>query len=384
MSKRVLHIINGIGTGGAEQSLLRLMPASKRAGMQSIVLSLERVTEFQRQELFENEGACVISIEVPRGTFALLLYVPFLIFQLRRFVRALEPDVICGWMYHGALVSLIAARLSPKRVSPLLFIRRSLYSVKDLRPATRFILRALARFSHSAKAIVYNSNVSKLQHEAFGLKDGGVVISNGVPIHDFVPSSEERNSFALEQGLSSDVLLIGHVGRFVPEKDHRTALETFAILTRREPRLRFVCIGRGVQQSNREFAQLCERAGFDLHLPDCPLLLLGERADLQKLLPAFDLLFSSSISEGFSNVIAESMSCQVPCVVTDVGESATIVGETGRVLSVSEPQEAAKHLLELLSLSAETRRQLGEQARERVCERYSVERFCGEVLGLFE
>jgi glycosyltransferase involved in cell wall biosynthesis len=62
-----------------------------------------------------------------------------------------------------------------------------------------------------------------------------------------------------------------------------------------------------------------------------------------------DLLVSSSLGEGFSNVIAEAMSCGVPCVVTDVGDSAVIVGSFGEVVPPRQPDAMARAIERLVS-----------------------------------
>lgn len=86
----------------------------------------------------------------------------------------------------------------------------------------------------------------------------------------------------------------------------------------------------------------------------------------------FDILCSSSISEGFSNAIAEAMACGVPCVVTDVGDSAEIVGDTGVVAPPRAPDVLANALATLLLLTPSERAILGKRARARIVARYQI------------
>ncbi|MCB0333789.1 MAG: glycosyltransferase, partial [Bdellovibrionales bacterium] len=211
-----------------------------------------------------------------------------------------------------------------------------------------------------------------------------VVISNGVPLGDFSPSQDKRENRLREHSLPSHSLLIGHVGRFVPEKDHKTALCAFALLRAKNPGLHFVMIGRGVSSTNGAFVDLCRTVGFDPFSVESPLLLLDERGDLSQILPALDVLLSSSCTEGFPNVVAEAMSCGVPCVVTDVGESAYIVGDTGAVVPPSDPEACAAALTQLVEASPKSRKERGESARLRIKENFSVESFTSKTLSLYE
>jgi len=100
--------------------------------------------------------------------------------------------------------------------------------------------------------------------------------------------------------------------------------------------------------------------------------LLGERGDVRKILPGLDIACLSSSSEGFPNVVVEAMACGIPCVVTDVGDSAFIVGDTGRVVPARDPESMAAALLGLVDADRDERQNLGRTARERVAERFEL------------
>jgi len=87
---------------------------------------------------------------------------------------------------------------------------------------------------------------------------------------------------------------------------------------------------------------------------------------------ALDIAVSSSIIEGFSNAIGEAMSCAVPCVVTDVGESEEIVEATGKVVPKSNPVALANAIQMLLDMPEADRMTLGAMARSRVEKMYSL------------
>jgi glycosyltransferase involved in cell wall biosynthesis len=102
--------------------------------------------------------------------------------------------------------------------------------------------------------------------------------------------------------------------------------------------------------------------------------LLGARNDISRLTAALDICsLSSAYGEAFPLVIGEAMSCGVPCVVTDVGDSAWIVGDTGRVVPPKNAPALAEAWQELIELDPQDREKLGKMARKRVIEDFSIE-----------
>jgi glycosyltransferase involved in cell wall biosynthesis len=99
---------------------------------------------------------------------------------------------------------------------------------------------------------------------------------------------------------------------------------------------------------------------------------MGEREDVEEVTAALDIASLVSYGEGFPNIICEAMACGVPCVVTDVGDSARIVGDAGRVVPSRDPQALAAAWNALIDLGEEGRRGLGMAARQRVKERFDL------------
>ena len=106
----------------------------------------------------------------------------------------------------------------------------------------------------------------------------------------------------------------------------------------------------------------------------------GARQDPEAAYNGFDLAtLTSSHREGFRNAIGEAMACGVPCVATDVGDSALIVGDTGLTVAPRDPAALADGWRRLLELPDEARADMGLRARQRICERFSVEALCENV-----
>ena len=195
-----------------------------------------------------------------------------------------------------------------------------------------------------------------------------VVIPNGFDLAAFRPDPPARWSVRHELSIPAETPLIGLVGRFHPQKDHQTFVQAAAWLHTRLPETHFLLCGDGITWENPTLAAWIETAG----LRPC-FHLLGRRDDIPRLTAALDLASSSSAyGEGFSNVIGEAMACGVPCVVTDVGDAALLVGSTGRVVPPRTPQALAQEWYALLALEREGKEQLGRAARQRIEAHFSL------------
>jgi glycosyltransferase involved in cell wall biosynthesis len=285
--------------------------------------------------------------------------------RLRRLLNELRPSLLQGWMYHGNL----AATLTASGMPVVWGVRQSLYDLRKERLLTRAVIRASALLSARPAAILYNSRASAAQHTSFGFKnEAASIIPNGFDTEVFRPDRSARQRVRNELGLGEDALLIGMFGRYHPMKDHRTFLTAARMLADECPSAHFLLVGTAVDDANAELAGLLANTGIRRRV-----FLLGERADMPQLTAALDIAVSSSAwGEGFANVVGEAMSCGVPCVVTDVGDSAWIVGTTGRVVSPGEPQAMAQECHKLIQLPAQERCDLGYRARRKILEEFSL------------
>ena len=223
-------------------------------------------------------------------------------------------------------------------------------------------------FSRTADRIILNSHAGLAYHASIGYpRDRMQVIPNGIDTVRFHPDPEAGRAVRTELGIRSDERVIGYVGRLDPIKDHGTFLESARGLLDRGVAARFVCVGGG---PNGYVEQLRARAAA-LELRD-RVLWLGARTDLPRVYNAMDLNTSSSLSEGLSNALAEAMACGIPCAVTDVGDSARLVGDTGAVVRSRDPDALCTAWARLL---AQDRRSLAERARARVVEHYDERLF---------
>jgi len=351
--------------------LYRLLSAMRHGEFQHIVVSL-----LDRGSL----GSSIEALGVPLFTLKMKsLSVLASGLRLRRLVRRVQPDLIQGWMYHGNLAAVAARRLSRQNIPVIWNIRQSLYDIRDEKKTTAVAIRLGAKLSHLARKIIYNASISAEQHEALGYcAERRTIVGNGFDAQQFKPCPESRVQIRTELNLPISTPLIGLVARYHPLKDHATFLRAASLLVQSDRGVHFLLAGSNVDKDNAALTGLIEALGLQGHVH-----LLGERSDIPRLTAALDIATSASWAEGFPNVIGEAMACGVPCVVTEVGESPTLVGETGLVVGARNPGALAQAWQCLLKKGPEARRRLGMAARQRIIERYALDKIAAQYEALY-
>lgn len=360
--KKVTHIITGLGTGGAERALYNLLASDFSKKYKCSVISLRDLGTY---------GEALRALDVPvyclniKFDFSLFLA----IFKFRRIIIHLQPDLLQGWMYHGNLFAVLGQIFLGGLTRLAWNMRHSLYSLEGEKFSTRQVIRANRFFSKRPDFIFYNSRISREQHENFGFNFNNSVLNpNGFNTKTLKPSIILRKAMRQELGITEDQVLLGHVARYHPMKDHQGFIHAVIMLLRKHPALKVILVGREVEQHT---ANLLEG------LPDnilSKIQFLGERADVYDLMQAMDILcLNSAWGEGFSNVLGEAMSFGIPCIATDIADNAEIAGQPGLIVPPSDPVKLSSAISTLVELSFEERNILGKQARKRIEERYSMQ-----------
>lgn len=368
---KVLHVITGLNMGGAERALVNVLAGGLADEFNSEVVSLGDEGKY---------GEPIRALDVPVHTLKMRRGLPSrrALLALRRIVVDFRPDVIQGWMYHGNFAATLGAWLAPGKPALAWNIRHGLYGLKAEKALTRQVIRGNRIFSTHADAVLYNADLSRKQHEAFGIKSvNGRVIPNGFDLTRWAPNALARESVRAEFDIPDDALLVGHFARYHPMKDHANYLQALHTVISNHPKAHFLLAGRGVNADNFALSSLFEG------LPADRVHVLGERSDIERLMPALDVFCLSSSSEAFPNVLGEAMACGVPCVTTDVGDSASIVTKTGLVVSPRDSAALADALSWMLGMARQQRRALGEASRVRVEANYSLGAVVGEYAGLY-
>lgn len=359
----ITFVITNLATGGAETMLLKLLQHIDRNRFRPSVISLMGLGEIGPS--IQALGVPVHVLGMPRGAFNVSRFL-----VLVRLLRQLKPDVVHSWMYHADLVGGVAARLAGCNCV-IWGIRHSNLSKDKNKRSTLHVVKICALLSKRVPTRILScSHRARSIHASVGYDDSKmVVIPNGFDLQRFAPDAEARSSLRRELGLVADAPLIGLIGRYDPQKNHAGFIEAAARVCAAFPQIQFVLAGAGVDRANHELNAAISLRGLQLKMH-----LLGRREDMPRLMAGIDLLASSSHGEGFPNVLGEAMASGVPCVVTDVGDSAEIVGCTGRVVAAGDMAGLAECLLELLRMPPEDRAALGALARARVEDQYEISR----------
>jgi glycosyltransferase involved in cell wall biosynthesis len=357
---KVSHIITGLAAAGAEKMLYRLVCGMDSSIFENEVISLTDLGPMA--EKFQDCGIRVRALRMKPGTPN-----PYHVLRLARWLHESRPAVIQTWMYHANLIGGLAANLAG--LSTVIWnIRHSQLDLRVDKRSTVWTARACAPLSRLTRLIICCSEAARRAHMDLGYpSDRMEVIPNGFDLETFKPNPAQRQAIRAELNLVSTNTAIGMVARFHPIKGHQNFLAAAGRLHRDFPNVRFLLCGEGVVPENRELTSWIN--GFRI-ADVCHLL--GEREDIPQVMNAMDIMTSPSIGESFPNAVAEAMACGVPCVVTDVGDSGAILGETGRVVPPSSPDALAEAWRDLLDAGFEGRAQLGLLARQRIEQRFAL------------
>jgi glycosyltransferase involved in cell wall biosynthesis len=363
MQLKIFHVIVGLGIGGAELMLKRLIEShNERRNYVHIVISLTTIDGLG--ELLQKQG-----VEVQALGMRTVLDTPRVLLRLVKLIRAVQPDIVQTWMYHADLLGGLAARIAGNR-NVIWGIRTAVVATAGNR-VTSQVRRLCARLSNTVPhTIVCAAEASRRSHAAIGYSDARmVVVPNGFDLARLVATPTQRNSLRMKCGFDSSTVVVGYLGRYHPDKDQANFVRAAGLLAQNFPQVRFLMVGRDLDDKNAVLkdwisATVCADK----------FVLLGERSDVPVCLGAMDLFCLSSRIEGFPNVVGEAMAMGLPCVTTDVGDASMLVADTGVVVPKQDSVALAAGLGRLLFMPSEEREALGQRAKKRISEEFSMDR----------
>jgi glycosyltransferase involved in cell wall biosynthesis len=348
---RVLHVIAGLETGGAETMLATLATQRPPGLDQSVVAMIPGGAQAER---IAAAGIPLHDLGMRRGrpTLGGLL-------RLARLIRATEPDIVQGWMYHADLAAMLALALSGRRRRTRLAWNLRCSDMAGERHGASFrAVRGLwLRLAGRADLVLANSQAGLDYHRRLGLAKTAAtrLLPNGIDTDRFRPDPEARRLTRAALGIAPDRPIVINVARVDPMKDHPGLLAAMGTL----PEAVLLLVGKGTDA---------------LSAPP-RVLGLGERRDVPALLAAADLVVcGSAYGEGFSNALAEGMAAGLPAVATDVGDARLILGGTGGLCPPSSPPALAAAIANLLREPADAHAARGAAARRWILDRYAIGR----------
>lgn len=362
---RLLHVITDLDTGGAERMLYRLLSKIDRECFDCSVISLTDCGVIG--ERIKDLGIPVQTLAMRRGVTN-----PLSIIHLTQRIVRYKPDVIQTWMYHADLIGGLASVLAG-RTTVVWNIRHTDLDPQTTKRTTVWTASVCAKLSKLIpKRIVCCSHASRDVHRQLLGYDAVkmVVIPNGFDTESFYPDKTARGDVRRELMIPAESLIVGMVARYHPQKDHPTFFRMAQHVSEQMSQVHFVLCGDGIDADNERMLALQDEYGL---VGRCHLL--GRRSDVPRLMAAMDVLVSSSShGEGFPNVVGEAMACGVPCVVTDVGDSARIVGDTGIVVQPRDDVALSGACQQMLELDSDERLRLGMRARQRIVDKFGIDK----------
>lgn len=359
---RVLFVIRSLHVGGAERQLLALARGLAKRGHEVRIAAMYS-DGAMRQELAEDDRVALIQLG-KSGRFDVLGFFSRAI----RATRAFAPDVVHGYM-SGAneVASVLASASGAKSVWGVRVSDQSFADYSLFRRAVFSLGNRAARF---ADLVIANSGAGKRTHVAYGYPEARtIVIPNGIDSKKFEPSPAAAAAWRLELGYVNNPLIV-LPARLDPMKDHETFVRAAAILVKSHPEAKFVMVGPADAGVRERIVRQIDVADLS-----ASVLIRNSEADMNKVYSAADIVtLTSKFGEGFPNVLGEAMACARPCVSTDVGDAAEVIGDRSYICEIGDSSSLAEHWRQILSLDSNARRAIGERNRARIVAEFSVDR----------
>lgn len=356
---KLLHIITSAGIGGAEAMLYKLIQVLSKDKYEIFVVVLTQSDVIGKKiEQLLNVTVTYLGINKVNFIWKML--------RLSLIIKKISPDIVQTWMYHADFIGGIAAKIAGVKYI-IWGVRQS--EVNALKYHTKLLLRLCAFFSYSIPTtIITNSKNAKENHIHLGYsKNRFKIVANGFDINQYYSNNIIRQKIRSKLNITDDHILIGTIGRFHKDKDYKTLIDAASYVCKINDNIIFLLCGKNLSKNNTLLMNWIKERELSKKF-----FLLSTNFESSEVLQALDIFVLSSITEGFPNVIGEAMACEVPCVVTDVGDCRLIVKDTGIVVNKSNAVALAQGIIQMISKDTSERRKLGAKARKIIVDNYSL------------
>ena len=369
---KILHIIVGLKTGGAEIALKRLVEAhAENPNFRHEVVSLTDIGKVGVHLI--GRGIKVQSLGM-RSTIGSV----FALWRLIRLIRKVRPDIVQTWMYHADLIGGLAARFAG--VKNVVWGIRTTEICAGGSKLTIIIRKLCAVLSALVPSvIVCVAEASKRLHVALGYDAHRmVVIPNGFVAHDLRQLTKQAKALRKKFGFKDQDIVIGSVGRFNAVKDQQSFIHAAGIILNKYFNVYIIMAGRDINANNVELAKWINETGCGQRF-----ILLDERDDVAVCMKAMDVFCLHSRAEGFPNVLGEAMAVARASVSTDVGDAALLLGDCGLIVAKDNISVLAEGLEKIINYPKEEREILGQKARRRIKQYYTLQQTVNQFEGIY-
>ena len=325
---KIVHIITGLGDGGAEHALFKIC----KYDLNNIHIVISLKDKGKYYSLLNKLGIKVYCLNL--NFFSIPKF-----FYLIKLLRSLRPDLVQTWLVHADFIGSFSARLAGiKRI--IWNIRYSEIKIGKAKITTIIIIKILSFLSHIIPSfILIVSKKAKKIYEIVGYNKSKLkFIPNGYDLSLLKIDNVQKKKFKSKFNIDKKIPLLGNVARYDPQKDHLNLIKALSLLHTENINFLCVLVGSNIDKNNVKIVDEIKKLKLSKKI-----ILLGQTKNITNVMNGFDIhILSSSYGEGFPNVVAESMACGTPSIVTDVGDSAYIVGNTGWVVQPNNPHELAE------------------------------------------
>lgn len=359
---KIVHIISGLGNGGAEGVLYRLVTHDIKN--EHIVISMTDSGKYG--PLLLDKGFTVFCLNMQSGKIALKP-----IYMLYKYLKDINPDIVQTWMYHADLIGGIIARAAGIR-NVFWNLRHSNFDINHTKSSTIKIAKVNAKLSNIIpKKIISCAQGAIKAHTDLGYnKDKIVVIENGYDLGTFKVDDNSRSLIREELNIEKYPVL-GMVGRYDPQKDHKNLIQALSLVYKKGYKFNLLLVGKDLNEHNIELLNTIDKYGLNEYVH-----LLDQRSDIHNIMNALDIhILSSAYGEGFPNVVAEAMACKTPCIVTNVGDSALIVDKYGVVVEPCNTIELAEAIITMIDTMSNDKKwiQIKDKCAIHVSNNFSIQ-----------
>jgi glycosyltransferase involved in cell wall biosynthesis len=362
----VVHVVIALRTGGLEMLVLEMcVRMLQLQGVSVHVCALEAGDELQERARYARVPRTIIASSGPLGRWKSIA-------ELALLFRRERPDVVHLHNYLPHVRGGLAAKLAGV---PVVITTKHGASKPRLMRSTR-LAGSSWRLADMVVPVSADSRDVFLNTYGFPAARARVIL-NGIDTDRFRPAEGDRESERQRVLGLTGTPLLGTVCRIVSEKGIPTLLAAFAIVVAKAPQARLVIVGEGPDRAS------CEQQAVRMGLAG-QVTFLGVRGDVDAIYPLLDAYVQPSYTEGISLTMLEGCSCALPVVATAVGGNPEIVlaGQTGSLVPPRDAEALASAILRQWE-APETARTMGQAARRRVVECFSLDRMVADYIDLY-
>ena len=363
---KIVHIITSLENGGAEHTLYKICKYDNQN--EHIIISLKKGGKYFK--LLNKNGNKIYSLNINSSKFFFVLK----FFNLIRLLRDLKPDLVQTWLVHGDFIGGFAAKFAG--IKKIVWnIRYSNFDSDKGKFTTLLLLKLLAKLSFAIPNLIVV--VSKRSKE-YCIKNGYdkkklVLIQNGYDLSILKFNNYYKSSFhkKFKLKIEKKTPILGTVARYDVKKDYTTLLKSLSILKLRKVDFFCVLVGSNINYKNLILANMIKKLKLNKHIK-----LIGSQDNITEIMSGIDIYIQSSrYGEGFPNVVAEAMACEVPTVVTDVGDAALIVNNKDQVAPPKNPEKLADLIIKMILKKKSSHwHQIKKQSRLRIKNNFGIKK----------